>query len=60
MYPQGSKRLEALKMCEDCRIAVIADDDFDPHAAPPRPDLRTTDDYLRERETKKRAQDNEH
>jgi hypothetical protein len=47
-------------MCEDCRIAVIADDDFDPHAAPPRPDLRTTDDYLREREANKRAHDNEH
>jgi ferredoxin len=60
MYPQGSKRLEALKMCEDCRVAVIADDDFDPHAAPPRPDLRTTDDYLREREANKRAHNNEH
>lgn len=55
MYPQGSKRLEALKMCEDCRIEVIADDDFDPHDAPRRPDLRTTDDYLREREANKRG-----
>jgi ferredoxin len=60
MYPQGSKRLEALKMCEDCRIVVIADDDFDPHGAPERPDLRTTDDYLREREANKRAQNDEH
>ncbi len=60
MYPQGSKRLEALKMCEDCRVAVVADDDFDPHGAPPRPALRTTDDYLREREANKRAQDSEH
>jgi hypothetical protein len=47
-------------MCEDCRIAVIADDDFDPHGAPERPDLRTTDDYLREREANKRPQNNEH
>lgn len=59
MFPQGSARLEALKMCEDCRIGVIADDDFDPHGAPRRPDLRTTDDYLREREANKRARDNE-
>jgi ferredoxin len=59
MYPQGSNRLEALKMCEDCRIGVIADDDFDPHGAPPRSDLRTTDDYLREREANKRGQNNE-
>jgi ferredoxin len=50
MYAQGSKRLEALKMCDDCRVAAVTEDDFDPHGAPLRPNVRTTDDYLRERE----------
>ena len=50
MYAQGSKRLDALKMCDDCRVAVVTEDEFDPHGAPPRPNVRTTDDYLRERE----------
>jgi len=56
MYAQGSKRLDALKMCEDCRVAVVTEDDFDPHAAPRRPNVRTTDDYLREREERRRAE----
>jgi ferredoxin len=55
MYPQGSARLDALKMCEDCRVAAVTEDDFDPHGAPPRPNVRTTDDYLREREEQQRA-----
>lgn len=59
MYPQGSKRLEALKMCEDCRIVAASEDDFDPHAAPPRQPVRTTDDYLREREERARAEKGE-
>jgi ferredoxin len=50
MYKQGSKRLDALKMCEDCRVTVVTEDEFDPHGAPLRPNVRTTDDYLRERE----------
>jgi ferredoxin len=55
MYPQGSKRLDALRMCENCRITVVTDE-FDPHDAPPRPAVRTTDDYLRERERRRRAE----
>jgi ferredoxin len=54
MYPQGSSRLDALRMCEDCRVAVVTEADFDPHAAP-RPKVRTTDDYLRERDARERA-----
>jgi ferredoxin len=50
MYKQGSKRLDALKMCEDCRVTVVTEDEFDPHGASLRPNVRTTDDYLRERE----------
>jgi len=54
MYEKNSKRLEALRMCEDCRVAVVTDEEFDPHA-PPRPAVRTTDDYLREREARQRG-----
>ena len=55
MYSQGSKRLDALKMCEDCRVVVVTEDSFDPHDAPLRPAVRTSDDYLREREERQRA-----
>jgi ferredoxin len=50
-----SQRLDLIKMCEDCRVAAITDQEFDPHAGPPRPGPRTTDDYLREREALERA-----
>ena len=56
MYTQGSKRLDALKMCDDCRVSAVAEDDFDPHGAPPRRNVRTTDDYLREREQRQLAE----
>jgi len=49
MYPGGSKRLDLIKMCDTCRVAAVTEDEFDPHGAPPRPHVRTTDDYLRER-----------
>ena len=52
MYQSAPQRLDLIKMCEDCRVMVVAQESFDPHDAPPRPKLRTTDDYLRERETK--------
>src|SRR6516225_2944374 len=51
MYQSAPQRLDLIKMCEDCRVIVVAQESFDPHA-PPRPKLRTTNDYLRERETK--------
>ena len=50
MYQSAPQRLDLIKMCEDCRVIVVAKDSFDPHDAPPRPRPRTTDDYLRERE----------
>jgi ferredoxin len=59
MYAQGSARLDALKMCEDCRIVAVTEDSFDPHGAPPRPNVRTTDDYLREREERQHAKKDE-
>jgi ferredoxin len=50
MYKDQPKRLDVLKMCDDCRVAVISEEDFDPYGSPPRQPVRTTDDYLRERE----------
>ncbi|MBR0816675.1 4Fe-4S binding protein [Bradyrhizobium liaoningense] len=53
MYPAGDKRLDALRMCADCRVITMNEQQFDPFAgtterAPPR----TTDDYLRQRDSK--------
>jgi ferredoxin len=52
MYQNSPGRLDLIKMCEDCRIAIVTEAGFDPYGAPARPPARTTDDYLRERETK--------
>jgi ferredoxin len=52
MYAGSSRRLDVIKMCDDCRVAVAAEESFDPYAVPRQP-ARTTDDYLRERETQK-------
>ncbi|MFL5266726.1 MAG: 4Fe-4S dicluster domain-containing protein [Stellaceae bacterium] len=50
MYQNSLSRLDIIKMCEDCRVAVVTEEGFDPYGAPARPKPRTTDDYLRERE----------
>jgi ferredoxin len=50
MYKDSKKRLDVIRMCEDCRVVVMAEEQFDPFGAPKRPPVRTTDDYLRERE----------
>ncbi|MHC4054787.1 4Fe-4S binding protein [Bradyrhizobium sp. 25ACV] len=53
MYPAGDKRIEALKMCADCRVIVMSEQQFDPFKGiPERTPPRTTDDYLRQREGK--------
>jgi len=41
---------DRLKMCEDCRVIAIANEDEQPLAMGSVPITRTTDDYLRERE----------
>ncbi len=53
MFPAGNKRLDTVRMCADCRVISMSEQQFDPFAgvserAPPR----TTDDYLRERDGK--------
>ncbi|HZD89507.1 MAG TPA: 4Fe-4S dicluster domain-containing protein, partial [Pseudolabrys sp.] len=50
MFKDSKKRLDLVKMCADCRVAAAMEQNVDPFAAPPRPTVRTTDDYLRERE----------
>jgi ferredoxin len=48
MYPGASQRLELVKMCDDCRVAAVSQENFDPYTTPDRA-VRTTDDYLEER-----------
>jgi ferredoxin len=50
MYPGSSKRVDIIKMCEDCRVAFVAEENFEPYRTPSRT-VRTTSDYLRERGT---------
>jgi ferredoxin len=53
MYPSGDKRIEALRMCADCRVVVMSEGQFDPFkGVPERAPPRTTDDYLRQRDGK--------
>ena len=52
MYEKASPRLDLIRMCDDCRVAAVTEAGFDPHAGPARPRLRTSDDYLRERDAK--------
>ena len=52
MYKDSQKRLDVIRMCQDCRVVAMAEEQFDPFGAPARPRVRTTDDYLREREEK--------
>jgi ferredoxin len=49
MFKDSPSRLELIKMCDDCRVTAVSDENFDPYGAP-RKLVRTTDDYLRERD----------
>ena len=50
MFQNSAKRLDVIKMCADCRVIAMTNENFDPFGAPARPNPRTTEDYLRERE----------
>ncbi|KQW20572.1 4Fe-4S ferredoxin [Afipia sp. Root123D2] len=51
MYPNSNKRVDAIRMCADCRVIAMSEEGFDPFVGvAERPAPRTTDDYLRERE----------
>src|SRR4029077_4756781 len=42
MFKGQAHRLDALKMCADCRVIAVTEAGFDPYGAPPRPNVRTT------------------
>lgn len=46
MYAGSSRRLDAIRMCGDCRVAFLAEEMIEPFSAGP-PTVRTTDDYFR-------------
>ena len=48
MFKDQAARLDIIKMCEDCRVGAVTAADFDPYAKP-RPPVRTSEDYFRER-----------
>jgi ferredoxin len=58
MFANSKKRLDVIKMCADCRVSAMAEEKFDPFAGPKRPAVRTTDDYLRERDEAARKGEN--
>jgi ferredoxin len=51
MFQNSAKRLDVIRMCADCRVEAMTEENFDPFGAPERPKPRTTEDYLRERES---------
>jgi ferredoxin len=52
MYSGSPQKLEVIKMCDDCRVSFVAEQGFESYGVP-SPTVRTTEDYLRERETLK-------
>ena len=50
MFKDAAKRLDVIKMCDDCRVVVVTEQDFSPYGSPPRAPPRTTEDYLRARD----------
>ena len=52
MYRGTPSSLDVIRMCEGCRVAVVTEAGFDPHDAAATPKVRTTDDYLSERDMK--------
>jgi ferredoxin len=52
MFNESPERLDLIKMCDDCRVAFVSEKEFDPYE-PPRTPVRTTEDYLRERDQNK-------
>jgi ferredoxin len=48
----NARRIDVVKMCEDCRVEAVVNESFDPHTVP-RPPTLTTEDYLRAREASK-------
>ena len=49
MYTGSPGRLDVIKMCADCRVGFVAEQGFESYGVA-SPAVRTTDDYLRERD----------
>jgi ferredoxin len=49
MYKGSPRRLDVIKMCDDCRVAFVLEEDLDPHGTQSQ-SVRTTEDYLRDRD----------
>jgi ferredoxin len=48
MYKGSPSKLDIIKMCDNCRVGFVAEQGFESYGTPPV--IRTTDDYLRERD----------
>jgi len=48
---ENAKRLDLVRMCDNCRVDAVMNEGFDPYQASPRPAPRTTEDYLQARDT---------
>jgi len=58
MFKDNAKRLNVIRMCDDCRVNAMAEEQFDPFGPQGRPPTRTTEDYLREREEAESKKEN--
>jgi ferredoxin len=51
MYSGSPDKLDVIKMCDNCRVGFVAEQGFESYGSS-GPTIRTTDDYLRERENR--------
>ena len=51
---ENAKRLDVVRMCDNCRVDAVMNEGLDPYAGPGRAPPRTTEDYLREREASRK------
>jgi ferredoxin len=54
MYQGADRRLDAIKMCADCRVIAVTEAELGAAGGTPRAAARTTEDYLRERAERER------
>jgi ferredoxin len=54
MYQGADRRLDAIKMCADCRVIALTEAELAAAGGTPRAAARTTEDYLRERREQER------
>ncbi|CAN1538512.1 4Fe-4S ferredoxin-type, iron-sulphur binding domain containing protein [Rhabdaerophilaceae bacterium] len=45
----NADRARLIGFCDDCRVEAMTTSGFDPYAGPARPNVRTSEDYFRER-----------